>query len=195
MPDMFHEFVDSNSFPKDSSAEYPHIVKTQTFVGSVQATASGDVPEGHTLKVWDAVATLLNTVSPAFCPDFFDLTKDGYRITAVEKNSTQSVLIWRRGSKVIVGTYGDEDHPDLLSSWVAIVRCTIATDGAWTIDSSSHGATSPTDWDTVWVGGFEDGFKDHTGKAKAARGFIIAEEILAQLPFDPKLWHWDVTPN
>lgn len=102
---MSFTFVDGvDLLPIDGPENHPHLIDIETFMPS----DSEDIPPNHTLKVWDTVVTMLYTVAPHNLSDFLDLERNDFRILMVCNDVDERLVVWRRGTEVLVSRYSTQ---------------------------------------------------------------------------------------
>ena len=82
--------------------------------------------------------------------------------------------------------------------WDHLVRCTVDSAGAWSIDFASYGLYTAPDWDAVWNRQFKELLpgRAHISRdeiSKDNKGFLQAREILSGQLWDPTHNKWTIT--
>ncbi|KAF2028070.1 hypothetical protein EK21DRAFT_114272 [Setomelanomma holmii] len=109
--------------------------------------------EDGNLKLQDAVATTLYSVSPDMLKSFLSPTIHTAKIVFGKKDV--QLVIWRKGLEVFVGTF--ESHTSMKTfRFEHVAGFLIGYDGSWHLKVTASNAYSSPKWPDVWAGKFED---------------------------------------
>jgi hypothetical protein len=86
------------TFPADGPENHPHIIDIATYQEASDSGTLTDLDFG----LWDTIATLLYTISPDTLLDFFDPSKNEFKLVLNRKGNDTSVVVWKQDSEVFV---------------------------------------------------------------------------------------------
>lgn len=95
---MSISFIDNIDYcPLDGPIDHPHVIAIDSYVAPDESDGATD----H-LKIWDAVATMLHTISLDTLKDFLMPERNDFRIVIVSQSHDERLVVWRIGTDVFV---------------------------------------------------------------------------------------------
>lgn len=94
-------FVDYASLSATAPANHPRLIDITTYSISEE---DHDYCNGYasTFNMWDAVVTLLHTISPATLDSFLDDSANEFKVILSWTGQPNKLLIWRKGTEILV---------------------------------------------------------------------------------------------
>jgi hypothetical protein len=191
----------TNSFerlPASAPKNHAHIIDLDSYTPF-------DVDDEYDLKIWDAVATMLFTISEETLCAFLDSDNKTFQLLQGPEQKCQHsyIFVERRKSEVLVchhsklccclllltatltqvGQY--HPHPqDNIIEFDNLVRCTVNLNGSWKIKDASFGNLMRNNINDAWNGDFlqypNRGTKAQDEKTKSEFARILSMGILTQ---------------
>ncbi|KAF2111842.1 hypothetical protein BDV96DRAFT_451225, partial [Lophiotrema nucula] len=143
-----------DGLPSTAPVNHAHIIDIETIGSDECNDFSGSV------KIWDAVATMLFRISPETLKDFLNPEVKAFKLVQKSKHpsSDTQLVIWRKGNEVFVGQFVDlsEEYNIFDYEWDNIIRSTISDDGAWKLTYASFREYSKANLNEAWAGRLDD---------------------------------------
>ncbi|KAI4612936.1 hypothetical protein J4E80_006991 [Alternaria sp. BMP 0032] len=141
-------FLDTyKHLPASASVYHPHVIDTDLYNEELLKDE-----EVFDVKIQDAVATVLYKISKNILGQFLDDRTTSFKFvqwTEVGGVQGSKLIIWKKESRVLVGSYLERGDTDLLN-WDSIVRCVIDSDGSWDLTSATSGGSTRRELHDVW---------------------------------------------
>lgn len=98
------QFIDFAALSATAPANHPHLIDVTTY-DQCQEDQNYEMNMGlvSAFQLWDAVVTLLHTISRATLTSFLDGSQNEFKIVLAKNASNQNqILVWRKGNEILV---------------------------------------------------------------------------------------------
>lgn len=94
---------DIQALPADAPTNHPHIIDLHTY------TPSND---SNVLHAWDAVVIMLLALEKSTLMKFLDESKEEFKLGISPNGSDERIVVWRKGTDVLVSLSNPTKHVD-----------------------------------------------------------------------------------